>query len=284
MPDHGRFVPDPEPPADEEPAEERWFLFRGAELLVWRDEVHDTLPHGLEALGLGAAPLRRLYVGRQGGVWYRAAELDREAAVPAGGEFLDLRSLWGLLSESLWAVAGRAAQLLAWERDHQFCGRCGTPTFQAPGERARKCPACGLLSFPRISPAVITLVERGDRILLARSPHFAPGRYGIIAGFVEAGESLEEAVHREIAEEVGIVVSDLRYFGSQAWPFPHGIMLGFNARWAEGELAPDPGEIVDAGWFGIDDLPLIPAKLSIARRLIDDWADRHGFVIPDSAT
>ena len=118
MPDHGRFVPDPEPPADEEPAEERWFLFRGAELLVWRDEVHDTLPRGPEELGLGAAPLRRLYVGRQGGVWYRAAELDREAAVPAGGEFLDLRSLWGLLSESLWAVAGRAAQLLAWERDH----------------------------------------------------------------------------------------------------------------------------------------------------------------------
>lgn len=273
MPDHGRFVPDPEPPAGVEPAEERWFLFRGAELLVWRDETRNTLPSGPDLLALEADPVRRLYVGRQGGVWYRAGELAPEIAAPAGGEFLDLRSLWGLLSESLWAVAGRAAQLLAWERDHRHCGRCGTPTVLAAGERARKCPNCGFLSFPRVSPAVITLVEQGDRILLARSPHFAPGRYGIIAGFVEAGESLEEAVHREIAEEVGIAVSDVRYFGSQAWPFPHGIMLGFNARWAEGDLAPDPAEIVDAGWYRRDALPQIPGPISIAHRLITEWVN-----------
>jgi NAD+ diphosphatase len=131
---------------------------------------------------------------------------------------------------------------------------------------------------------VIVLIERDERILLARSPHFAPGRFGIIAGFVEPGESLEDAVRREVREEVGIEIGDLRYFGSQPWPFPHGIMLGFTARWASGELTPDPAEISEAGWFGFDDMPQIPQKMSIARRLIDDWARRHGREIPDEAS
>jgi NAD+ diphosphatase len=135
-----------------------------------------------------------------------------------------------------------------------------------------------------VSPAVIVLIERDGRILLARSPPFAPGRFGIIAGFVEPGESLEDAVRREVREEVGIAIADLRYFGSQPWPFPHGIMLGFTARWAGGELTLDPAEISEAGWYGIADLPQIPQKMSIARRLIDDWARRHGREIPDDTS
>ncbi|MFM9105549.1 MAG: NAD(+) diphosphatase [Chloroflexota bacterium] len=145
--------------------------------------------------------------------------------------------------------------------------------------------ARGPLAYPRISPAVITLIERGDAILLARGVNFPPGRFGIIAGFVEPGETFEEAVQREVAEEVGIQLADVAYFASQPWPFPHGIMVGFTARWAGGELAPDPAEIAEAGWFTIDVLPNIPPRLSIARRLIDNWAlERHGVRLPETAS
>jgi NAD+ diphosphatase len=193
--------------------------------------------------------------------------------------FLGLRGLYGRLDESFYALAGRAAQIVAWDRDHQYCGRCGTPTAPSRAERARQCPACGLTSFPRLSPAVITLIERSDAILLARGHHFPTGRYGIIAGFVEPGESLEEAVRREIREEVGLDVTDVRYFGSQPWPFPHAIMIGFTANAPTGDIRLDDQELSEAGWYTLDRLPQVPQKLSIARRLIDAWADRHGRVI-----
>jgi NAD+ diphosphatase len=281
------FVPGVEPPAlDGAELGSRWFAFRGGDLLVIQetDAAEPTLPVSNRADDLGLLMARRQYLGRAGSVLYWSAELAPEVAPPPGARFVGLRALYGVLPEPLYALAGRAAQIVAWDRDHQFCGRCGAPTEPSSVERARRCPRCGLLAFPRISPAVIVLIERGERILLARSPHFAPGRFGIIAGFVEPGESLEEAVLREVREEVGIAIGDLRYFGSQPWPFPHGIMLGFTAKWAARELAPDPAEISEAGWFGIDDLPQIPQKMSIARRLIDDWVARLGREISDEAS
>jgi NAD+ diphosphatase len=145
----------------------------------------------------------------------------------------------------------------------------------APGERAKRCPACGLLSFPRLSPAIIVLVERDDRVLLARGVNFPEGMYSTLAGFVEPGESLEEAVHREIGEEVGVALTDLRYFGSQPWPFPHSLMIGFTARYAGGEIVLDDREIADAAWFTADRMPRVPQKLSIARRLIDSYVAKH---------
>jgi NAD+ diphosphatase len=140
-------------------------------------------------------------------------------------------------------------------------------------ERARRCPRCGFMSFPRLSPAVIMRIDRDDRILLARNVSFAQGFFSVLAGFVEPGESLEEAVVREVHEEVGLELTDIRYFGSQPWPFPHQLMIGFTARYAGGEIQIEPTELAEAGWYGRDALPALPGKISISRRLIDAWIE-----------
>jgi NAD+ diphosphatase len=170
----------------------------------------------------------------------------------------------------LAGVAGRAAQVLEWDRAHRFCGVCGTPTEPVAHERSRRCPACGQVAYPRVSPAMMVLVWRPGEVLLARAPHFAPGMYSALAGFVEAGESIEQCVEREVAEEVGVRVTDLRYFGSQSWPFPHSLMIAFTARWAGGEIVPEPGEIEDARWYALDALPAIPPRFSVSGHLIRD--------------
>ena len=192
-------------------------------------------------------------------------------ADPSDGAAIDLHSYFGRASEEEWLVAGRAVQLVEWSRTHRFCGRCATPTVPSPGERAMRCPACGLLAYPRLAPAMITLVTRGDQALLARGVQWNVPMYSCVAGFVEPGESLEGAVVREVREEVGIEVADVRYQGSQPWPFPHSLMLGFRAEHASGEIVCDPTEIADAGWYGRDELPMIPPGISIARKLIDAW-------------
>lgn len=194
---------------------------------------------------------------------------------PAGGAAADLFSYFGRASEIEWMVAGRALQIVEWSRTHRFCGRCGSQTDLLDGERAMKCPECGLLAFPRLAPAMITLVTRGEgrdeEALLARGVQFRGPMYSCLAGFVEPGESLEGAVVREVREEVGIEVTDVRYWGSQPWPFPHSLMVGFHARYSSGEIRCDPSEIVDAKWFRRDQLPSIPPGISIARKLIDAW-------------
>ena len=172
----------------------------------------------------------------------------------------------------LSALAGRAAQVLEWDRTHRFCGVCATPTELADHERARRCPACGHTAYPRLSPSMMALVWREGELLLARGPHFAKGMYSALAGFVEAGESLEECVLREVHEEVGVQVADLRYYGSQSWPFPHSLMVAYTARWTGGEIVPQAGEIEDARWFALDALPNIPPRFSISGHLIRDTA------------
>lgn len=211
-----------------------------------------------------------LFVGTFEGrhVW----AVDANDAGADDRSFVNLMRLFAQVDERLWAAAGRAVQLVDWNRNHRFCGRCGTPTEVAPGERARRCPNCGLHAFPRLAPAIITLVQRGDgRALLARNANWPTAMYSCLAGFVEPGESVEDAVRREVREEVGIELSDLRYFGSQPWPFPHSLMLGFHARYAGGEITVDGDEIAEARWFSPADLPEIPGPISIARKLIDEW-------------
>jgi NAD+ diphosphatase len=253
------------------------FAFRGNELLVHQegdDRTSARLPQMASWRDLGLSGEAMHAVGHLRGEPALAVALPAGTEPPPGTAFDGLRRLWGKLDEEAWQLAGRAVQILDWDRNHRFCGRCGTPTEASPDERSRTCPSCGLQHFPRLSPAVIVLVTRGDELLLARSPHFAPGVYSTLAGFVEPGESLEDTVAREIHEEVGVTLSGVRYFGSQPWPFPNSLMVGFTAQWAAGELQPQPGEIEDARWFRPDALPLLPAPMSIARRLIDDYLRR----------
>jgi NAD+ diphosphatase len=261
------------------PAEDRtgsawWFAFRDERLLVSDHEAGVTLPFTADLAEFGLTPLRTLYLGRLAGKDCFAAALAMDAQIPDRYTFRGIRALFGALPDDLLAVASRATQLLTWERTHRFCGQCGTPTEHLPGERAMKCPNCGFTAYPRVSPAVIVQVTRGEEILLARGLNFADGMYSTPAGFVEPGETLEETVAREIHEELGIAVRDIRYFGSQPWPFPHQLMVGFTAVWGSGEIRIDPSELADARWFTRDAMPTIPTPISISRRLIDHYL--HG--------
>jgi NAD+ diphosphatase len=258
------------------PADSVWFAFRGTELLVIQEKDSAArVPTGAEweALGLAAGGFagQPQAVGTLEGAEAWAVAVEPGAESSEGMAFLGLRRLWGALAEDAWKLAGRAAQIVEWDLTHRYCGRCGAGTERKPEELARVCPRCGLQQFPRISPAVIVRIERGDQLLLARSPHFAPGVFSTLAGFVEPGESLEETVAREIREEVGVEVRNIRYFGSQPWPFPHSLMIGFVADWESGEIRLQEAEIEAAGWFGIDDLPGLPSRLSIARALLEDF-------------
>lgn len=197
-----------------------------------------------------------------------AADVDQLPLI-SGTEARPLRAIFQLAGADVFALAGRATQLLDWQNHHRFCGKCATPTIVKPGEHAMQCPSCGLLAYPRISPAVMVLVCDGDKLLLARSPHFKPGVFSALAGFVEPGETLEECARREVREEVGIEIANLRYFHSQPWPFPNSLMVAFFADYAGGPITPDPHEIEAADWFALDALPLLPDPVSISRRLIE---------------
>lgn len=245
------------------------FAFQQTSLLVTDEPAAAQLPVLEELAGLGGGPLRRLYLGTLGGRGCYAFEYAAETPAPPGLKWQGLRGLYTRLEDSRFALAGRALQFVDWDRTHEFCGRCGTPTRHRSGERARECPACALIVYPRIAPAVMCLIRRGREILLARSPRFAPGMYSALAGFVEPGESLEQCLAREVLEETGVRIANARYFASQPWPFPHSLMIAFVADYAGGEITPEPGEIEDAQWFGIDALPKLPNRISIARRLID---------------
>lgn len=222
------------------------------------------------ALGaLGLDPSDAHYLGRLDGEDVFVLWMTGDPAPP----FIvnGLRNLFGRFDDEVFALAGRASQIAAFLDTHRFCGRCATKTERAEGERALACPKCKLTQYPRVTPAVIVLVRRGDRALLARSGRFPLPFFSTLAGFVEAGESLEETIAREIKEEVGIGVTNVRYFASQPWPFPHQLMIGFTADHARGEIVIDEKEIAEARWFDANDLPLVPPKASIARRLIDAW-------------
>jgi NAD+ diphosphatase len=213
-------------------------------------------------------PANALHVGELNGIPCYAADVAHLPDI-TDAEATPLRAIFHLAGPEAFALAGRATQLLDWQRNHRFCGKCGTPTAMKAGELVMQCPACGLLAYPRISPAVMVLVRDGDKLLLGRSPHFKPGVYSALAGFVEPGETLEECAAREVREEVGIAITNLRYFHSQPWPFPNSLMVAFFADYAGGTITPDPNEIEAADWFPVDALPLLPEPISISRRLIE---------------
>lgn len=215
--------------------------------------------------------LREQYLGHLDNRPCYAVEVPQEYALPGWRYCPNVRDLYGHLPESELALAAQAVRIIDFDRTTAFCGQCGAQTRPARTERAKICDRCGLTTYPRTSPAIIVLVRNGDRILLARSPRFPPGLFSLVAGFVEPGETLEEAVHREVREETGIEISHIRYAGSEPWPFPHSLMAGFTADYAGGEIVTDNNEIIAAAWFDRGHLPLLPSPMSISRALIDCW-------------
>jgi NAD+ diphosphatase len=239
--------------------------------VVVRNGEHPTIFFPGKTLQEPAGWLRTQYLGHRGSAACYAAECRPETELPDTTYYPNVRGLFGVIPEEELAVAAFAVRITDFTRNTRFCGRCGTPMVQSRTERARCCPACHLTIYPRISPAIIVLVRKGDRILLASSPRFPPDLHSVLAGFVEAGENLEDAVSREVREEVGIEVTNIRYFGSEPWPFPDSLMVGFTADYAGGEIVVDNNEILSAGWFDRDHLPLLPLPMSISRALIDQW-------------
>jgi NAD+ diphosphatase len=254
-----------------EGAEGRLYVITGQALCVVGDPPR---------VPVGSAGPDWLVLGHRGEEPCFARALGEGEPPPAGTSVIPLRQLFGALDDEDFGIAGRALALTAWDRDHRWCGRCGAPTERSGSERVRQCTACGHGAYPRLSPAVIALIERDGRALLARNARTRMPFFSTLAGFVEVGETLEEAVVREVREEAGIAIRDVRYFGSQPWPLTGSLMIGFTAHWASGELAPAPEELAEAGWFAPDALPRLPGRLSIARALIDDFVRRHGIVVP----
>lgn len=199
----------------------------------------------------------------------------RSAAEVSGCGWRGLRQFMLEGDFDIYKLLGYAAQIGTWAREHRFCGSCGQAMTQIHWERAMHCASCDLRSYPRISPSMIVLVTRGDEILLARSPRFVTGVYSTLAGFAEPGESAEDCLVREVREEVAVEVKNIQYVGSQCWPFPHSMMLGFHAEYAGGEIVMQPDEIEDAQWFNVHALPPLPAGRSIARHLIDLYVARR---------
>lgn len=243
------------------------FVFRGDELLVQEESM--ALPDAAicSLLGLTSDKLLPVWLADESSC--RTAQLARDRLAPSGYSFAKLRALLGVLPDELMASAGRAFQISEWARTHQYCGACATPTVRLETEHCMRCPNCGQSAYPRISPAMMVLIKKGDQILLARHAGNPNARYTALAGFVEPGESLEDTVHREVFEEVGLRVQNLQYFGSQSWPFPHSLMVAYTADYLSGDIRIQEDEIADAQWFNIHEpLPPIPGKISISGWLI----------------
>lgn len=263
-------------PPSEQAESAWWFVFKDDAVLVKLNEDTAHIPCVPALAQLSLEPIRTQYLGTLDGTHCYSAELDaQDNSIPDGMAFHKLRSLYNALPEEMFWTAGRAFQVMDWDRSHQYCGQCGHPTQSVDRERAKVCPECGQTSYPQIAPAIIVAVVKDRQLLLAHANRFPKGLYSVIAGFVEVGETFEECVQREVKEETGIEVKDIQYFGSQPWPFPHSLMVGFTAKYAGGEIQVDDTEITDAGWFTADNLPVGPTKISIARKLIDWFVENH---------
>lgn len=269
------FLPLVHPPEREKVHHEYCFAFMGRSLLLIceNDSLRLPLKQDLDTLDVNI--VGKQYLGEYTGDSCFSFELEDDSFEHESVHFHELRKLKGILDDPIAALAARAVHVMEWDKKTQFCGACGTKTRQRTHERSKECPECGQLFFPKISPAIIVLIEKDDRILMARSPHFPEGLYGLIAGFVEPGESIEEAVVREVYEEVGIFIKDIEYFGSQPWPYPDSLMIGFIAKHSHGEICVDNVEIEAAGWFTHDEMPSVPGIDSISGRLVSYYLSKQ---------
>ncbi|MFC1901173.1 NAD(+) diphosphatase [Chloroflexota bacterium] len=267
-----RYIPAVSPDEDNDDYA-YWFVFCINRLLLNSDE--GSIPYIKNLSELDTVPERTQYLGTLDGHPCYSAEVSPDTIAPEGLSFSELRPLYGVLDEDIYLLAGKAIQIVNWDRTHRYCGGCGHDTQTLQDERAKKCPVCGLLSFPRLSPATITAVLKDNEILLTRYASFRGNMHTLVAGFVEPGETLEECIKREVLEEAGIEIKNIRYFGSQPWPFPNSLMIGFTAEYESGEITVDGREIAEAGWYDVNNLPEVPPQWSIARQIIDWFVDSN---------
>ncbi|MBS0358773.1 MAG: NAD(+) diphosphatase [Proteobacteria bacterium] len=246
-----------------------WFVFQDDKLLL---KENNGLCDEAELALITPYILRSFKLGTFGTIEYYAAEIHKETFIPTTIDLVPLRKALQLFNHEEYGIVVKAYSIINWDKNHQFCSRCGSTTVHRSKSFERECTSCELKFFPRISPSIIVLIKKNDHLLMARGPHFSPGIYGLIAGFVEVGESIEEAVHREVREEVGLKIKNLSYFGSQAWPFPDSLMIAFTADYESGEIVIDKNEIENANWYKYDNLPGRPSmSVSIASKLIDNF-------------
>ena len=249
-------------------------VFCANKLLVYTEKEGEILPRFDNISEFGWVPIRQHYLGQLDEQPCFSVEVNKDSLAPSAMAFQNLWQVFTRLDTELSGLVSCAFQIINWDRSYQFCSQCAEKTETMTTERAKKCPKCGLQVYPPISPSIIVLISNGDKLLLARGHKWGPNLFSVIAGFVEPGESLEEAVKREVREEVGLEVKNISYFGSQSWPFPHSLMLGFTADYASGQITVAPNELETANWFSIDNLPTIPPKMSIARQLIDAFVNK----------
>jgi len=266
-----QYVPLFTPPAERNPSA-LWFAFHGGKLLVRMTQEGPALPTCTHLAEHGLETAQEHYLGTYGGDHCYAAELTETHVAPQGHAMLGLRDMLGHVDDTLAGISGRAFQILEWNRNHRYCGRCGGETVPRDNERARTCPSCKRTSYPPVAPAIMILITHGRKMLLARKFGWGNTRYSALAGFVEPGETLEATVIRETREEVGVEIKNIRYFGSQPWPFPNNIMIAYTAEYASGEVTPDGVEIEEAAFFDVDEMPHLPPGISISRRMINTVA------------
>jgi NAD+ diphosphatase len=263
------------PPRDETGAD-LWFIVRARNILTVPGNGTPVFPQSADLEGLRPSLLHVRYLGTLRGVPCRAATLEEGAKLPDGFAFVELRTLLHRIREELFLMAGRALQMVSWRENHRFCGRCGAPTVEQGHERAMRCPSCDHLYFPRISPAVIVAIVREGTLLRALNARTKNNMRSVLAGYMEPGESFESCVKREVFEEVGLRVANIRYFASQPWPFPDALMVAFTADYAGGEIAVDGIEIAEAGWYSPAALPeILPGKNSVSGKLIAWFVERY---------
>lgn len=262
------------PPALPQTSLALWFPFREGELLVQQNEHGVSIISGDDASLAVVQPQTITYLGTLGDQPCMTCEVSAGTTLPANWKALSLRALYDQVDITLYGIAGYALQILLWQRNSRYCPVCGHETEIIPASWGKECHNCGHISYPPSVPAILVLVHDGERVLLAHKPGWGR-RYSILAGFVEPGESLEECVAREVMEEVGVNITDITYVGSQPWPFPHQLMIGYMARYVSGDIRIDELELDDAQWFQIDALPELPPPMSLARQIIIAWLKMH---------
>jgi NAD+ diphosphatase len=267
------FTPAVQAATDIDLANSHWLVFCRGKLLVKLEQQQLILPNWQEIKYYTADIIRQHYLGKQDGLACQVIELGNvHYTKPL--YLYNLREAITLLPQQWFTAVVTASQVLNWDKQHQYCPYCATPLQFIRTERAKICPNCKLRQYPRISPAMIVMITKGEQVLLSRSPHFKSGMYSVQAGYLEAGENVEQAIIREVMEEVGLKIKNLNYFGSQAWPFPHSLMLAFTAEYASGELKINKQELEDASWYSVHNLPTLPATNSIAWQMLNSFIRR----------